>query len=128
VHKPLPQAHIIPDNPGADRTTGRTGTTARTSAIVHPPPCSGLCLGWGGVMPGELLEGDRTPKPAPMVSATKPGEARHRGVRGVVPPGQHCGALGEGRPKGERAAFAAAWGYVDLNHGPRPYQGRALTD
>ena len=20
------------------------------------------------------------------------------------------------------------WGYVDLNHGPRPYQGRALTD
>ena len=215
MHKPLPQAHIIPDNPGADHTTGRTGTTARTSAIVHPPPCSGLCLGtfgrglrrvavghgglgpgggtaeklgreeagaevteglgrgkagprrgraragprrgagqaglelgpswaaerlgrekvgaggrrgWGGVMPGELLEGDRTPKPAPTVSATKPGEARHRGVRGVVPPGQHCGALGEGRPKGERAAFAAAWGYVDLNHGPRPYQGRALTD
>src|SRR5579863_7530295 len=23
---------------------------------------------------------------------------------------------------------AHVWGYVDLNHGPRPYQGRALTD
>jgi len=48
VHKPLPQAHIHPDNPGADHTTGRTGTTARTSAIVHSPPCSGLCLGTFG--------------------------------------------------------------------------------
>ena len=69
----------------------------------------------------------RPPQPAYGLSH-RPGEARHRGVRGVVPPGQHCGALGEGRPKGEQAAFAAAWGYVDLNHGPRPYQGRALTD
>ena len=48
MHKPLPQAHIHPDNPGADHTTGRTGTTARTSAIVHSPPCSGLCLGTFG--------------------------------------------------------------------------------
>jgi hypothetical protein len=84
--------------------------------------------GWGQVMPVELLEGDRTPKPAPTVSATGRAKPGTGGFRGVVPPGQHCGALGEGRPKGERAAFAAAWGYVDLNHGPRPYQGRALTD
>jgi hypothetical protein len=37
VHKPLPQAHILPDNPRAERTTGRTGTMARTGTIVHPP-------------------------------------------------------------------------------------------
>ena len=30
VHKPLPQAHIHPDNPGAERTTARAGITART--------------------------------------------------------------------------------------------------
>jgi hypothetical protein len=35
VHKPLPQAHIHPDNPGAERTTGRTGTLTRTGTIVH---------------------------------------------------------------------------------------------
>ena len=37
VHKRLPQAHILPDNPGTERTTGRTGTMARTGTIVHPP-------------------------------------------------------------------------------------------
>jgi hypothetical protein len=37
VHKPLPQAHIFPDNPRAGRSTGRTGTMARTGTIVHPP-------------------------------------------------------------------------------------------
>jgi hypothetical protein len=37
VHKPLPQAHILPDNPRAERTTGRTGTMARTGTIVHSP-------------------------------------------------------------------------------------------
>jgi hypothetical protein len=36
VPKPLPQAHILPDNPGAGRTTGRTGTIARTGTIVDP--------------------------------------------------------------------------------------------
>jgi hypothetical protein len=36
VPKPLPQAHILPDNPDAERTTGRTGTMARTSTSVHP--------------------------------------------------------------------------------------------
>ena len=30
VHKPLPKAHILPDNPGEERTTGRTGTMACT--------------------------------------------------------------------------------------------------
>ena len=43
VHKRLPQAHIIPGNPGAERTTGRAGTKARTGTIVHPP--SGLAPG-----------------------------------------------------------------------------------
>jgi hypothetical protein len=37
VHKPLPQAHIHPGNPRAERTTGRTGTMNRTGTIVHPP-------------------------------------------------------------------------------------------
>ena len=37
VPKPLPQAHIHPDNPRAKRITGRTGTMARTGTIVHPP-------------------------------------------------------------------------------------------
>jgi hypothetical protein len=37
VPKPLPEAHIHPGNPGAERTTGRTGTMARTGTIVHPP-------------------------------------------------------------------------------------------
>jgi len=36
VHKPLPQAQIIPDNRRAGRTTGRTGTMAHTGTIVHP--------------------------------------------------------------------------------------------
>jgi hypothetical protein len=82
------------------------------------------------VIAGELPERQVRKHPArATVPAAAPGEARHRGVRGVVPPGQHCGALGEGGPaRDHRAAFAAAWGYVDLNHGPRPYQGRALTD
>ena len=41
--KPLPQARIHPDNPGAERTTGRVGIMAhadimaRTGTIVHPP-------------------------------------------------------------------------------------------
>ena len=35
--KPLPQARILPANPGAGRTTGRTGTMARAGTIVHPP-------------------------------------------------------------------------------------------
>jgi hypothetical protein len=30
VPKTLPQAHILPENPGAERTTGRTGTVACT--------------------------------------------------------------------------------------------------
>ena len=37
VHKPLPQAYIFPANPGAERSTGRTGTIAPISTIVHPP-------------------------------------------------------------------------------------------
>jgi hypothetical protein len=37
VHKPLPKAHILPDNAGGERTTGRTGTVARTGTIVDPP-------------------------------------------------------------------------------------------
>jgi hypothetical protein len=37
VPKPLPQAHIHPDNAGAARSTGRTGTMARTGTIVHSP-------------------------------------------------------------------------------------------
>ncbi len=37
VHKLLPQAHILPGNPGAERTTERTGTIARTGTNVHSP-------------------------------------------------------------------------------------------
>jgi hypothetical protein len=37
VHQPLPQAHILPDNHGAGRTTARTSTMARTGTIVHLP-------------------------------------------------------------------------------------------
>ena len=37
MHKPLPQAHILPANSEAERSTGRTGTMARTGTIVHPP-------------------------------------------------------------------------------------------
>ena len=37
VPKPLPQAHIHPDNPRAEYTTGGTGTMARAGTIVHPP-------------------------------------------------------------------------------------------
>jgi hypothetical protein len=33
VPKPLPQAHIIPGNPGPERTTGRARTMARTGTI-----------------------------------------------------------------------------------------------
>ena len=37
VHKRLPQAYIFPADPGAERSTGRTGTMARIGTIVHPP-------------------------------------------------------------------------------------------
>jgi hypothetical protein len=43
VHKRLPQAHIIPGNPGAERTTGRAGTKARTGTIVHPAVVTAAC-------------------------------------------------------------------------------------
>ena len=40
--KPI-SSRIIPDNPGAERTTGRTGTMARTGTIVHPPSWLRAC-------------------------------------------------------------------------------------
>ena len=37
VHKPLPEARILPGNSGAERTIICPGTMARTGTIVHPP-------------------------------------------------------------------------------------------
>jgi hypothetical protein len=39
-------------------------------------------------------------------------------------------AQGAGKRKGPRyrGPSVLLWGYVDLNHGPLPYQGSALTD
>jgi hypothetical protein len=36
VHKRLPGAHILPGNPGAQRTNRRTGITARTGITGRP--------------------------------------------------------------------------------------------
>jgi hypothetical protein len=38
VPNSLPEAQMLPDNPGAKSTTGRTGTMARTGGIAHRPP------------------------------------------------------------------------------------------
>jgi hypothetical protein len=43
-------------------------------------------------------------------------------VRAPVPPGS-CHTRRPGTPD----PLAQWWAIVDLNHGPRPYQGRALT-
>jgi ribosomal protein L34 len=79
----------------------------------------------------ERKHGARAHEATARTKATIPARRRAKpgigGFRGVVPPGQHCGAQAKVLTE-DQAAFAAAWGYVDLNHGPRPYQGRALTD
>jgi hypothetical protein len=38
VHPELPKAHMLPDNAEEDRTTGRTGSTARTGINDRPHP------------------------------------------------------------------------------------------
>jgi hypothetical protein len=36
VHPPLPEAQILPNSAGAERTTGLTGLTARTGTTAGP--------------------------------------------------------------------------------------------
>ena len=70
---------------------------------------------------------ERTGDPRLRPPPASPGESPAPGGSGGRPPGPALRAQAKVLVE-HRAAFAAAWGYVDLNHGPRPYQGRALTD
>jgi GNAT superfamily N-acetyltransferase len=57
------------------------------------------------------------------------GEGATRGARGVVPPANSHASQRRSWSEGPTSTdIRLAWGYVDLNHGPLPYQGSALTD
>jgi hypothetical protein len=52
---------------------------------------------------------------------------RHSGGSGGSPPGLILRETTASGPKAREQATPSAWGYVDLNHGPLPYQGADLA-